>query len=91
MYSDNRWDAVTAGRTSPADFSLENHGSLYLCVPKTAAVRAHLEAFTGPEAQWWCGALAVEPRYVVDLHDCLVGAGFCCGGCRRNSVDRVSC
>lgn len=59
-----------------SDFRVENHGSLYFVQPLTDDSRAHLEENTSPEALWWGGALAVEPRYVGPLIHQLLEAGF---------------
>jgi len=59
-----------------ADFTFQNHGSIWLVAPEHNGARAHLAAHVGDEAQWFGGALAVEPRYVPDLIDNLIHAGF---------------
>lgn len=55
------------------DFTVQNHGSVFLVLPQTADARAHLDAVLSDEAQRFAGGVAVEPRYVVDfvaqLHD----------------------
>lgn len=55
------------------DIAVENHGSLFLLQPLTALGR---DAIThvldvNHEAQTFCGALVVEPRYVGPLLDTL--------------------
>jgi hypothetical protein len=64
----------------PADFVFENHGSVWLVRPQHKTARDHLEDNVGEEAQWWGSiairALVVEPRYVNDLAEKLVEAGF---------------
>jgi hypothetical protein len=57
------------------DLALENHGSLYLVRPLTKAARKDLEENTGDEAQWFGGALVVEPRYVADFVNAAVANG----------------
>lgn len=49
------------------DFTFENHGSIWLCRPQNDAAREHLEENVSEEAQWFGGALVVEPRYVEGL------------------------
>lgn len=49
------------------DFTFENHGSIWLCRPQNDAAREHLEDNVSEEAQWFGGALVVEPRYVDEL------------------------
>lgn len=58
------------------DFNVANHGSIFLVRPNTPVARKHLEEHVGDEAQWWGGALAVEPRYVDDLAQRLAEEGF---------------
>jgi hypothetical protein len=53
------------------DYSFENHGSLWLCRPLTDAAREHLEENVSDEAQWFGGALVVEPRYVESFQQAL--------------------
>lgn len=43
---------------------VEDHGSIVLLRPLTKRTREWLEENTDPDAQWWGGALVVEPRYV---------------------------
>lgn len=57
-------------------FDIENHGSLFLVRPGTADVAAWLREHTDEEAQWFGGALVVEPRYVGDLVEGLIAEGF---------------
>ena len=47
--------------------TVENHGSICLVRPATDAAREWLAEHT--DGQWFGDALAVEPRYVVDLLD----------------------
>lgn len=49
------------------DYTVENHGSLFLLRPTHGAARENLEEHTGDEAQWFGGALAVEHRYIGPL------------------------
>lgn len=46
------------------NFSIEHHGSIVLVRPLDPDTTAALEAGAPDDAQWWCGALAVEPRYL---------------------------
>jgi hypothetical protein len=59
-----------------ADYIVTDHGSLWLLRPTTDNARHHLEAHVGDEAQWFAGALVVEPRYIVDLSEQLWADGF---------------
>lgn len=62
------------------DFEFTNHFSIWLCTPLNAAARAHLAAHLSPEAQWFAGGVAVEPRYVTTLVQRLQDDGFCVDG-----------
>ena len=63
-----------------ADFSFEDHGSIVLVRPNTLAAMAWLEANVADEgedmAQWFGGALVVEPRYVAALAEGIEAEGF---------------
>lgn len=59
-----------------ADYSVSNHGSLFLFEPQNDDADAHLRASVSDEAQWWGGALAVECRYARDLVAALQVEGF---------------
>ena len=65
------------------DYTVTNHGSVWLLRPTHAAAAAHLREHVGEEAQWFAGALAVEPRYVVDLAAQLQDDGFTVTGENR--------
>lgn len=58
------------------DFTFQNHGSVFLCVPTHAEAREHLEENVGEEALWYGGGLAVEPRYAQGLADSLTADGW---------------
>lgn len=58
------------------DVTVENHGSLFLFHPQTDAGREWLTDNVDAEAQWFGGALVVEPRYARDLADGLLDAGL---------------
>lgn len=63
-----------AAKALAPDVAVENHGSIHLVRPKADAAREWLEAHT--EGMWLQGALAVEPRYVVDILLGMRDAGF---------------
>lgn len=58
------------------DFEVTWHGSLVLVTPATPEADAHLRAHVDAEAQWFGGALAVEPRFLDDLVAGLQDAGY---------------
>ena len=59
-----------------ADFRIENHGSIFLFDPQNTSAENHLRDNVSEEAQWFGGALVVEPRYVIDLAIALEAEGF---------------
>jgi hypothetical protein len=63
-----------------ADIILENHGSIWLFRPSTESARQWLEENTQSDAQWFGGALVVEPRYVDPLVEGLQENGFTVAG-----------
>jgi hypothetical protein len=59
-----------------ADVTVENHGSIFLFRPMNDAARQHLEENVSDGAQWFGGALAVEPRYAGALAQALIEDGM---------------
>jgi hypothetical protein len=59
-----------------ADFTVADHGSIVLVTPLNDECRKFLEDHTAEEAQWYGGALVVEPRYLADLVTGLNDWGF---------------
>lgn len=55
-----------------AGVSICHHGSICLIRPMNPERRAQLQAITPEDAQWFAGALAVEPRYVDDILDAMM-------------------
>jgi hypothetical protein len=49
------------------DVLVENHGSLYLMRPQTDSAQEWIDEHIPEDAQWFGGALVVEPRYVEDI------------------------
>ncbi len=68
--------ANTKRRQRVSDVTVENHGSLFLFCPATERVRTWLKANVDSEAQWFGGALVVEPRYAEGLAEGIREAGF---------------
>lgn len=62
--------------TSTVDFQVEDHGSICLLRPLSEECREHLKENVDGEAQWWAGALVVEPRYLESLINLLADNGF---------------
>lgn len=50
-----------------ADFTVENHGSIFLLTPETDAGRAWATEHLPEDAPRFGGAFAVEPRYIRDI------------------------
>lgn len=59
-----------------SDYLIENHGSIILLRPTNAYARQFLSESVDSEAQWFAGALAVEPRYLGPLVNNLQEEGF---------------
>jgi hypothetical protein len=72
---DNR-DAEEAKKEDALDARVENHGSIYLIRPLTEEGKDWLHGHTNDEAQWFGGALVVEPRYVENLVEGMRGDGL---------------
>lgn len=46
------------------DAIVENHGSIFLLRPLNAEAKEWLETHVVSDAQWFGGAVVVEPRYI---------------------------
>jgi hypothetical protein len=73
------------------DVTIENHGSLFLFRLHTRAAKMFVEENVIPSTQFFGGALAVEPRYVYDLAEGMVGDGLTVdgGGFGLDSITEV--
>ena len=73
-------DACTPhASNSEVDFTLENHGSLFLLRPRSAAAKEWMQQnlpVDSPETQFWCDAVVIEPRYVDAIVDGIIGNGL---------------
>jgi hypothetical protein len=75
-------DAFKTNGSSPPvcrvarDVLVTDHGSIVLFKPATKSALCWLLNNTQQDAQWFGGALVVEPRYVDTLLDGLHGEGF---------------
>lgn len=59
------------------DVRVENHGSLYVFQPLTAAAREWVDEHVALEGwQWIGGGFAVEPRYAHDLEHGMIVDGL---------------
>lgn len=61
-----------------ADVTVQNEGTILLVRPTTALAAQWLRDNT--DGTWFGASLAVEPRYLNDLVDGIVRAGFTVGG-----------
>jgi hypothetical protein len=59
-----------------ADFTLENHGSIFLMRPRTKRAAAWLTDTAPDDAQFFADALAIEPRYVPNVAEAARADGF---------------
>lgn len=50
-----------------SDFTLENHGSIFLLRPHTVAAERWLNEHMPDDAQYLGNAVAVEPRYIAAI------------------------
>jgi hypothetical protein len=57
--------ACTSG-SSPTlcDFVCENHGSLFLLIPRSAPAKTWVEENLPPDRMTFCDAIVIEARYV---------------------------
>lgn len=63
------------------DFALQNHGSICLLQPLTVEAQAWLDDYViTDETQFWGCAVVVEPRYVEDLLNGIMGDGLTVSG-----------
>lgn len=58
------------------DVDLSLHGSIDLLTPLTAAAQAWMKENIPDDAQWFGGALAVEPRYAPDIVQGMIDDGL---------------
>jgi hypothetical protein len=58
------------------DIQFSNHGSIWLVRPLTDAGRDWIDDHVDPEAQWFGGALVVEPCYVGDIVEGMTSDGL---------------
>lgn len=59
-----------------ADFTVEDHGSIFLVQPLSDRALAWLEENLRGETQWFGRALAVEPRYLNALVEGMLDEGL---------------
>ena len=58
------------------DFSVSNHGSIFLLQPLTFAGRAWVEEHVDPDHQQWAGGVVVEHRYIGDIVAGIINDGL---------------
>ena len=52
-----------------ADFTIENHVSLYLLLPHTEEARTWIATHISPDHQSWGSGIVVEHRYIWNIAD----------------------
>jgi hypothetical protein len=55
------------------DFTVENHGSIFLLQPLTSEAQAWIDGFIPEDAQYLGSAVSVEHRYIFDIVDGIQG------------------
>jgi len=71
--------SIVSPTVSDPDFTLENHGSLFLLRPLNSSAKEWMQEHLpvdNPETQFWGDAIVVEPRYVAPIVDGIVGDGL---------------
>ena len=63
-------------KISPSDFIVENHGSIFLLRPVSAAASDWVSEHIPEDAQWFGDAVAVEHRYIGDIVRGIQNDGF---------------
>ncbi len=63
-------------KTTTADFSFVDHGSIVLLVPSTPEAAEHLRSGAFHGAYSWGPSIVVEPRYVDTIAYALESDGF---------------
>jgi hypothetical protein len=57
--------ACTSGSSpTQTDFVCENHGSLFLLIPRSAPAKIWIEENLPEDRMTFCDAVVIEPRYV---------------------------
>lgn len=62
--------------TRNPDFTIENHGALFLVKPHTSRAKRHTEQFMPTDVQVFGGGYAVEPSYIQPIVDDILERGF---------------
>jgi len=65
-------------KNTPLDLSVEDHGSIILVRPGTPAGRKWLRDTAPEDAQFMCGALVVECRFLPGVLDAAASDGLSC-------------
>jgi hypothetical protein len=59
------------------DFTMQNHGSIYLLIPNTDDAKTFVQEELAVESwQWFGPGVCVEPRYAEDLEEGIRAHGF---------------
>lgn len=49
------------------DFTIDNHGTIFILIPHTAEAKAWVAESLSDERSEWGGGIVVEHRFIVDL------------------------
>ncbi len=58
------------------DVRVENHGTIFVFQPLTAAAREWIDEHVGGETTWFAGGLVVEHRFARDLAQGMLDDGL---------------
>lgn len=61
------------------DFTLYDHGSISVLVPRTDDAKDWVAEFLPDDAQWIAGGVVIEARYVADIVDGITADGYTFG------------
>lgn len=58
------------------DFLFANHGSICILTPVSEQAKEWADEHLSQDAQWWCGGVVIEPRYVQPILDGIMEDGM---------------
>ncbi|MCX7177946.1 MAG: hypothetical protein NTX56_03980 [Proteobacteria bacterium] len=58
------------------DMTVQDHGTLFLLTPNTAAAKVWIDENVQEGARWWGKALVVEHRYIGDVVNGAINDGL---------------
>jgi hypothetical protein len=69
-------DAVTKDAPPKPDFTVDNHGSIFILTPNTESAQEKAQEIGDDETQHWGTGIVVEPRYIGEIVERLQEEGF---------------